>query len=172
MDNHSLSAAFQIDGWLVEPSLNQLSLDGRSVRVEPKVMEVLVCLAESDGRPVSKEQFMQSVWAGTIVTDDVLSRCISELRKIFGDNPKNPRYIETIRKRGYRLVQPVVIPEDPAAKLAVAAKLEAAAIAARVDAEEKVISWKDVSRTVSRKSSSLWARKSSPWVWGRRFHHS
>ena len=74
MDNPSLSAAFQIDGWLIEPGLNQLTLDDKSVRVEPKVMEVLVCLAENAGRPVSKEQFMQSVWAGTVVTDDVLSR--------------------------------------------------------------------------------------------------
>lgn len=67
---------------------------------------------------VTKEEFMDRVWGGTVVTLDVLSRCISELRKIFGDDASNPHYIETIRKTGYRLlVSPVFhdrVPEPPA----------------------------------------------------------
>jgi Tol biopolymer transport system component/DNA-binding winged helix-turn-helix (wHTH) protein len=80
------------------------------VRLEPKVMQVLACLAAQPGRTVTKDEFMERVWADTVVSDDVLARCISELRKVFGDNPRAPDYIETIRKSGYRLIAPVVSP--------------------------------------------------------------
>src|SRR5581483_8076423 len=65
-----------------------------------------VCLAE-ERDVVSKEKLMQTVWTDTFVTDDVLTRSISELRKIFADNPKKPHYIQTIPKGGYRLMLPV-----------------------------------------------------------------
>ncbi len=99
---------FRVGGWRAEPGGNKLiGAEGEEVRLEPKVMEVLVCLTERAGQPVSKAAFMERVWADTVVTDDVLARCVSELRKALGDNPRDPSYIETIRKRGYRLVAPV-----------------------------------------------------------------
>jgi len=97
---------FQLDGWVVSPKLNSLRRADRTVRVEPKVMQVLVCLAEAPD-VVSKEKLMSTVWADTFVTDDVLTRSISELRKALDDDRKNPRYIQTIPKGGYRLVAPV-----------------------------------------------------------------
>src|SRR5579872_2227602 len=97
---------FQLEGWVVSPQLNSLRCADRMVRVEPKVMQVLVCLADS-ADVVSKEKLMQTVWADTFVTDDVLTRSISELRKAFEDDRKNPRYIQTIPKGGYRLIAPV-----------------------------------------------------------------
>lgn len=96
---------FQIGAWRVAPKLNTLSLNGKTVRVEPKVMQVLVCLAES-ADVTSKEKLMRTVWADTFVTDDVLTRSISELRKVFEDDPKKPRFIQTIPKGGYRLLVP------------------------------------------------------------------
>lgn len=98
---------FRVGEWIAEPMANQLTLNGSTYRVEPKVMEVLVCMARRPGKTVSKEQFMAEVWAGTIVTDDVLARCISELRKTLGDSAHKPNYVETIRKRGYRLIAAV-----------------------------------------------------------------
>ena len=71
------------------------------------MMEVLLCLAEKRGEVVSKEQLIRTVWANTFVTDDVLTRCISELRRALHDDPKNPKVIQTIHKKGYRLVAPV-----------------------------------------------------------------
>ena len=97
---------FQIQEWVVSPKLNSLRKNGRMVHVEPKVMQVLVCLAKSSD-VVSKEKLMQTVWADTFVTDDVLTRSISELRKVFDDDKKNPRFIQTIPKGGYRLIVPV-----------------------------------------------------------------
>jgi TolB-like protein/DNA-binding winged helix-turn-helix (wHTH) protein/Tfp pilus assembly protein PilF len=98
---------FRLGAWLVHPSLNTISLDGSSVRLEPKVMEVLVCLASRPSEPISKEQLLKTVWRDTFVSDDVLTRAVSELRRAFQDDPRNPSFIETIPKRGYRLVAPV-----------------------------------------------------------------
>lgn len=101
-------ADFRVGDWRVAPRGNRLDGPEGTERLEPKVMQVLVCLAESPGRTVTKEVFMERVWAGTVVSDDVLARCISELRKVFGDDPRRPEYIETVRKSGYRLIAPVV----------------------------------------------------------------
>ena len=78
-------------------------------RLEPKVMLVLVCLAEHAGQMVPKDQLFQSAWPDTAVTDDVLTRAVSELRRLFEDDPRQPRVIETIAKGGYRLIAPVEI---------------------------------------------------------------
>jgi len=70
-------------------------------------MDVLVCLAEHAGAPVSKEELLQTVWPNTYVTNDVLKGAISDLRRALDDNARQPRVIETIPKRGYRLIAPV-----------------------------------------------------------------
>jgi TolB-like protein/DNA-binding winged helix-turn-helix (wHTH) protein len=98
---------FHLGDWLVEPRLNTISRNGATVRLQPKIMEVLVCLAHHDGVPVSKEKLLESVWPGTFVTDDVLTRAISELRRVFEDDAQQSHVIQTIPKRGYRLVVPV-----------------------------------------------------------------
>jgi len=70
-------------------------------------MSVLVCLAEHAGEPVSKEQILQTVWPDTFVGEGVLTRSIFELRQVFKDDAKEPQVIQTIAKRGYRLITPV-----------------------------------------------------------------
>ena len=65
-------------------------------------MQVLVCLAERAGQVVPKDRLMRTVWPDTFVGDDVLTRSISELRRVFGDDAKEPRVIQTIPKSGYR----------------------------------------------------------------------
>jgi len=76
------------------------------------MVEVLLCLAEHPGETVFKGHLIQKVWGGTFVTDDVLTRCISELRKALEDDAKEPRIIQTISKKGYRLLQKVERVED------------------------------------------------------------
>ena len=98
---------FRIAAWLIEPRLNTVSNNGTTVQLEPKVMEVLVCLARHAGEPASKEELLHAVWPNTFVTDDVLVRSISELRRVFGDDARESRIIQTIPKRGYRLLVPV-----------------------------------------------------------------
>jgi len=98
---------FRIETWLIEPRLNTVSHSGRTVHLEPKVMDVLVCLARHAGEPVSKEELLETVWPNTFVTDDGLKRSISELRRVFEDDPQESRIIQTIPKRGYRLRVPI-----------------------------------------------------------------
>src|SRR5437868_6618630 len=68
------------------------------------MMGVLVCLAEHTGEVVPKEKLLQAVWPDTFVCDDVLKRSVSELRHVFGDDAQDPQIIETVPKKGYRLV--------------------------------------------------------------------
>jgi Tol biopolymer transport system component/DNA-binding winged helix-turn-helix (wHTH) protein len=75
--------------------------------IEPKVMKVLLTLSAQQGRVVSKEELISTVWPDTFVGDDVLTRCISILRRITEDDPHTPHFIQTIPKVGYRLVAPI-----------------------------------------------------------------
>jgi Tol biopolymer transport system component/DNA-binding winged helix-turn-helix (wHTH) protein len=95
---------FVLEGRLVQPDLDRIVVDGSPVSIEPKIMQVLARLAASPRTLVTKEDLFHAAWNGTFVTDDVLTRAIGELRKIFADDPANPRVIETIRKKGYRLL--------------------------------------------------------------------
>ena len=98
---------FRMGAWLVQPSLDAITRDGATVHLEPKVMEVLVCLAQHPGEPILKETLLKTVWPDTFVTDDVLTRSISELRRAFEDDARESTVIQTIPKRGYRLLAPV-----------------------------------------------------------------
>jgi Tol biopolymer transport system component/DNA-binding winged helix-turn-helix (wHTH) protein len=100
-------ANFSAGEALIQPSLNRISIHGRIAQVEPKVMQVLILMAERPGTVISRETFLDTVWAGTVADDYLLNRAVSELRKIFDDDPQVPRYIETIRKGGYRLIAPI-----------------------------------------------------------------
>jgi Tol biopolymer transport system component/DNA-binding winged helix-turn-helix (wHTH) protein len=105
-------AELLVAGRRVQPALLRvLAPDGSQHQLEPKAMAVLLCLAEVPGEVVPRERLIQRVWEGGFVTDDVLTRAIGQLRKVFGDDPEQPAVIETIRKRGYRLL----VPAAPAA---------------------------------------------------------
>ncbi len=103
----SVEGSFHVGPWLVQPSLNTVSNNGSTFHLEPKQMEVLVCLAQHPGEPQSKESLLRAVWGETFVSDDALTRSIFELRRVFEDDAREPRFIQTIPKRGYRLVAPV-----------------------------------------------------------------
>ena len=106
------SHRFLIEDWDIEPELNRLTKDSQVIQLEPKVMQVLTCLVHAGGRVVSKADLLGQVWKDTVVSEEVVSRGISELRKVFKDSAKEQRVIETIRKKGYRLAVPV-IPMSP-----------------------------------------------------------
>ncbi|MGA2264042.1 MAG: protein kinase [Acidobacteriota bacterium] len=96
---------FRVDRWLVQPLLNSIiGSDQALTQLEPKVMKVLVYLADHAGEVLPKERIIQAVWQGTFVTDDVLTGAISDLRHAFQDDVRSPKYIQTIPKRGYRLI--------------------------------------------------------------------
>lgn len=98
---------FRIGSWLIQPQTHTISRGAQVINVEPKAMQVLVCLAGQTEEVVTKERLIREVWTDTFVTDDVLTRCISELRRAFNDDSKDPRVIQTIPRVGYRLIAPV-----------------------------------------------------------------
>ena len=74
------------------------------VRLTPKAAAVLKELVTHAGTPVSKESLFAAVWSGTAVGDDALTSCVQELRRALNDDPKQPRFIETRHRRGYRFM--------------------------------------------------------------------
>ena len=99
--------SFYIGPWFVEPSFNKISANNNTVQLQPKMMDVLVCLAASAGTPVSYDELIWEVWADLEVRDNVLHRTISNLRKILATTSEETTFIKTIPKKGYCLILPV-----------------------------------------------------------------
>ena len=102
-----MRSGVRIGEWCADPATNELRRAGDSVRVEPKAMEVLMALAGRAGEVVSRQDLFAHVWPGVVVGDEALTQSIIKLRRALGDDPRAPTYIETISKRGYRLIAPV-----------------------------------------------------------------
>jgi DNA-binding winged helix-turn-helix (wHTH) protein len=98
---------FRVGDWLVEPALNRLSQGDSEARLDLKTMDLLVFLAEHAGEVLSKQRLVDSVWEVEVIADGTLTHAIAQLRKSLGDNARSPSYIETIPKRGYRLIAAV-----------------------------------------------------------------
>ena len=105
---------FRLGDCLIRPQLNQIVGSCNTTAVKPKSMEVMVYLAEHCGEVRSKEHIIGAVWPGTFVTDDVLKHAIFDLRKALEDDASEPRYIQTLPRRGYRLIAEVEAIEEAA----------------------------------------------------------
>ena len=98
---------FRLGEWVVDTAAREIRRGDAVERLEPKVMRVLEFLAARGGRVVSRYDLESNVWAGMIVTDDAVTNTVIKLRRALGDKARDPRYIETIAKTGYRLLAPV-----------------------------------------------------------------
>lgn len=108
----------------------EVAAAGGTQHLEPKVMEVLVALAEHAGEVVEREELLRCVWGSrAAVADEPLTRCIAELRRALGDSRQTPAFIQTIPKRGYRLlcaIEPLAPPRELAVKTELMASQPAA----------------------------------------------
>ena len=104
----SSNQPFMLGDWHVDPTSCRITKGDKTIRLEPKVMEVLVYLASNPGKVISREELEEKIWTGTIVGYDALTSTMLKLRKAFKDSPKDPQLIETVPKRGYRLIAPVL----------------------------------------------------------------
>ena len=95
---------FELADVEVDPATLRIHRDNQIERVEPKTMQVLLTLAGQAGEVVTREALEQKVWAGRVVSHDALTNSIAKLRRALGDDRRRPRFIETIPKRGYRLI--------------------------------------------------------------------
>jgi transcriptional activator of cad operon len=97
----------RIGDWSVDPATGQMSRGKESIRVEARTLRLLLCLAENAGEVVSIDELLNKVWSGVIVTPDSVYQAVTSLRRLLGDDPKNPTYIATVPRLGYRMIAPV-----------------------------------------------------------------
>lgn len=114
MTSHTFPEGARIGTWRVHARAGRLMRAGEVRALEPKVVDLLVLLARQPGQVVTHEEIFAALWPDTIVGDDTLARVVSKLRKAFDDDAKAPAYVETIPKRGYRLI--AVVESSPAAE--------------------------------------------------------
>ena len=107
----SKQTPFRVAEWHVDPASGRIIRDDKVIKLEPRVMDVLVYLAGRPGQVVTREELEENVWAGRVVSYDALTGTVQKLRKAFADDARQPRVIETLSKKGYRLVSPVSSPD-------------------------------------------------------------
>jgi len=103
---------YRILSWHINTEENTLSdlNTGQQFHVEPRTMDVLLLMVKNPLKVISRQEFLDEVWGDSVVVEESLSRCISLLRKILGDKATSPDYIQTVHKKGYKLlIQPQVI---------------------------------------------------------------
>ncbi len=106
----------KIGEWTFHVGSRELSRNGKTIRLEPRVASLLLYLATHPGQPVNRMALLETLWPGVVVSDEVLTNAINKLRRAFGDDRADPKVIETIPKAGYRLLLPVKASEpEPAA---------------------------------------------------------
>lgn len=100
----------------VHPSRNEVVVDGEVRHVKPKVMEVLSLLLDARGEVVNKSDLLDRIWPNMTVSESVLIEAIHELRRALADNARRPRFIQTIPRRGYRVIAELEFGEPPEIK--------------------------------------------------------
>ena len=111
-----IARGFRLEDWVVEPRLGRMTRGQVVVRLRPRVMELLVLFAERAGEVVSKREIVDRVWSSGFVADNTIVHCVNELREALGDASEAPRCLQTIPRRGYRVVarvQPLGKNEEP-----------------------------------------------------------
>lgn len=114
---------FRLGHIVVEPDRNRIVNGKRVTRVTAREMSVLLYLISNETRLVSRAELLDGVWGNVVVNDEALTIVISRLRSVLADNPRRPRLIETIPKKGYRLMvapEPASVDVKPAARGGVA----------------------------------------------------
>jgi transcriptional activator of cad operon len=113
--------ALRIGEWIADPADDSLTRGAESLRIEPRMMRLLLRLARTPGEVVSQDSLLDDVWQGVVVSPASVYQSVSQLRKALGDTDTAPSYIETVARKGYRLVAQVapvpadVLPDTPSA---------------------------------------------------------
>jgi DNA-binding winged helix-turn-helix (wHTH) protein/TolB-like protein/Tfp pilus assembly protein PilF len=131
-----LRQGFRLGEWEVLPLRGVLRKGEHEEKPEPRVFGVLIALAKRDGDLVTRDELVDELWDGRPTSDEPINRCLSQLRRHLGDKSRPHRYVETLTRRGYRLVQPVERLETTVA--------EAPPTAAEASSEAPVVTWKPV----------------------------
>lgn len=95
---------YRFNGIALDSATRELERDGQRVDVEPKVMDLLLCLIGNRDRAMDKDELQEKIWPGLIVTEASLTRCVMKARRAIGDESRPYRMIRTVHGYGYRFV--------------------------------------------------------------------
>jgi eukaryotic-like serine/threonine-protein kinase len=103
------ATGYRFGPFLLDLAAGELRRNGRRVRLQEKPLRLLVALAERPGEVISRNELHERLWSQDtfVAFEDGLNTAVRKLREVLGDDPQNPRFIETVRGRGYRLVMEV-----------------------------------------------------------------
>jgi transcriptional activator of cad operon len=113
----------QVGDWYVDRVAGRICRNGETVRVEARTLKLLLALAKRPGETVSIDELLDEVWSGVVVTPDSVYQAVAALRRLLGDDPKQPRYIATVPRLGYRMVASVSDTSEDARTPSEAARL-------------------------------------------------
>jgi transcriptional activator of cad operon len=105
--NGENQSKLRIGGWGVDPVSGNIERNGKTTRLDRRAMRLLLCLAERAGQVVSIDDLICRVWEGVAVSPDSVYQAVTSLRRRLGDDPRNPAYIETVPRLGYRMIASV-----------------------------------------------------------------
>lgn len=107
-----LDSAFSFGNIVVNPQSNMISVAGKSKRLEPRLIALLMYLAQHAQQVISRQQITATIWPDVVVGEESITQAIFALRNALGDDAKNPKYIETIPKKGYRFLADITAAAD------------------------------------------------------------
>jgi len=90
--------------WLLKPNSNEIVGKSRTIKLDHKVMQLLVYFTQNSNKDLAKDEIIKAVWGEGFFSEEVLTVAVSTLRKALGDNPQNSKYIKTIPRFGYRML--------------------------------------------------------------------
>jgi DNA-binding winged helix-turn-helix (wHTH) protein/Tol biopolymer transport system component len=102
----------QFGEFILDSKQARLSCQGKELAIEPKLFELLLLFVNQPNTIISRQDILDNLWPGSLVTDNAINKMVANLRKVLADGAKNPRYIQTIPKRGYRLICEVTLLES------------------------------------------------------------
>src|SRR5688500_6625115 len=102
-----VSQEFSFGPFRLDAANARLTRGSQAIALQPKAFDVLAYLLEKAGSLVTQEELIDAVWPDTIVGDSSLKSCIRQIRQALGDGVKEPRFIETVHRRGYRFIAPL-----------------------------------------------------------------
>src|SRR5262245_44382668 len=130
---------YQFGAFSVDIDQRVLLREGKPVALTPKTLETLLILLESSGRIVGKDELKKRLWPDTFVEEANITFNIQQVRKALGDDARNPQFVETVARRGYRFIAPVEIRSNDVAKQTQALTEQIAQVPS-ADVEPEVIS--------------------------------
>jgi len=104
-----MNSPFTSGGLTVNFSQNRVEYQDKNLVLQPKVLELLILLCGAQGQTISKQTLITALWPDTVVGPDSLANSVTRLRKVLDDDAKNPKFIETVQRKGYRWLQDVEV---------------------------------------------------------------